>query len=434
MLWLNVETGGNLEIRSVRGMNDLFGIELQQWSHIEHQIKKVFESFGYSEIRTPVLEKIEVFSGTVGDETDIVEKQMYRVTTESETYVLRPEGTASFMRAVLEHQLHNSGQPGRFYYYLPMFRHERPQKGRLRQFHQFGAELINDASPEADAELITVLDQIYQSLGITEYRVRINSVGCVTCRQAYKDKLKVFFQPRITHLCEQCQKRFERSAMRILDCKRETCREIAQAAPLITHCLCSDCQSHHQKFKICLAQAQVVFEEDPYIVRGLDYYTRTAFEFTSSLLGAQDALGGGGRYDGLSARFHEAPFPAVGFGLGMERLMIALQEKQNLPQVSAHPKVFLAPLGEKAFELLYPLSLKLKRQGVWCEIYYDKTKGLKWLLKQANRVQAAYTVMLGDEELQNGTVLLKEMKTGSQENISLIDIESELLRRTHRAS
>jgi len=422
-----------LEIRSVRGMNDLFGSELHQWAYVENQIKKIFESFGYSEIRTPALEKIEVFSGTVGNETDIVEKQMYQVVTESETYVLRPEGTASFMRAVLEHNLNATGQPGRFFYYLPMFRHERPQKGRLRQFHQFGAELINDSSPEADAELVTVLDQIYKSFGITEYRVRINSVGCNQCRGAYKETLKHFFTPKLQELCEQCQKRFERSAMRILDCKRESCREIAKTAPLITSCLCSECKSHHENFKSCLTKAQVSFEEDPYIVRGLDYYTRTAFEFTSELLGAQDALGGGGRYDGLSARFGAAAFPAVGFGLGMERLMIALQEKQKLPQFSYAPTYFFAPLGEKSFEILYSLSLQLKRQGVWCEISYDKTKALKWLLKQANRVNASYSLLLGDEELKSGIAILKNMKQGSQENIPVDSLETELLRRAHRA-
>ena len=421
-----------MEIRSVRGMNDLLGEEIHQWVHVENRIRKVFESFGYQEIRTPVLEKLEVFSGTVGDETDIVEKQMYQVITDSETYVLRPEGTASFMRAVLEHKLHITGQPARFYYYLPMFRHERPQKGRLRQFYQFGAELINDSSPEADAEVICLLDQIYQSLGITEYRVRINSVGCVQCRPTYKDKLKDFFHPHLNNLCEQCQKRFHRSPMRILDCKRESCREIAKTAPLITHALCIECKTHHDRFKTCLTQAKVTFEEDPYIVRGLDYYSRSAFEFTSQLLGAQDALGGGGRYDGLSARFGETPFPAVGFGLGMERLMIALAEKQNLPKATSTPTFFLAPLGEKAFEFLYPLSLHLKRQGIWCEISYDKSKGLKWLLKQANRVNANYSLLLGDEEIKTGISILKDMKLGTQENIPIASLSAELLRRAHR--
>ncbi len=414
-------------------MSDLFGGELHQWSHVEGKIKEIFKSFGYSEIRTPVLEKIEVFSGTVGDETDIVEKQMYRVVTDSETYVLRPEGTASFMRAVIEHRLNSSGQASRFFYYLPMFRHERPQKGRLRQFHQFGAELINDASPEADAELITVLDQIYKSFGISEYQVRVNSVGCNQCRNSYKETLKQFFKPKLQELCEQCQKRFDRAAMRILDCKRETCRDIAKSAPLITHCLCADCKAHHEKMKHCLTKANVTFEEDPYIVRGLDYYTRTAFEFTSNLLGAQDALGGGGRYDGLSARFGAESFPAVGFGLGMERLMIALQEKQLLPETASAPVFFFAPIGEKAFEILYPLSLRLKRHGIWCDMSYDKTKGLKWFLKQANRVNAKYSLLLGDEELKNNIAVLKDMKQGSQENIPLASLENELLRRAQHA-
>lgn len=422
-----------MEIRGVRGMNDLYGDELTKWLFVESKLREVFKAFGYSEIRTPVLEKIEVFSGTVGDETDIVEKQMYQVVTDSETYVLRPEGTASFIRSVLEHQLHQSGQIGRYYYYLPMFRHERPQKGRLRQFHQFGAEIINDPSPQADAELLCLLDQIYKSFNITEYKVRINSVGCNDCRPIYKETLKTFFKPRFAELCELCQKRFERSPLRILDCKRESCKTIALTAPKITASLCQICNTHHSEFKKSLTMACVNFVEDPNIVRGLDYYSRTAFEFTSELLGAQDALGGGGRYDGISAKFGEKSFPAVGFGLGMERLMIALDEMKALNVSLNRPTFFLAPLGESAFDLLYPLSLSLKRRGIWAEISNDKTKGLKWLLKHANRLEAEFTVMLGEEELKSKVFQLRDMKKGTQENISLENLETELLRRAHRA-
>ena len=250
-------------MRAVRGMHDLFGPEMAKWHWIEKQVHQVFEQFGYQEIRTPVLEQIDVFSKTVGDETDIVEKQMYLVNKENESLVLRPEGTAGFMRAVLEHQLHREGTPGRYYYYLPMFRHERPQKGRLRQFHQFGAELINDPSPHCDAEVIALLDAIYRKLGIFEYDIRINSLGCSGCRTQMKEALTLYLTPQIEKLCEQCIKRFDRAPLRILDCKRESCQEIASRAPSLSDSLCSECKAHHEEVKHCLNEAQISFKDDP---------------------------------------------------------------------------------------------------------------------------------------------------------------------------
>ncbi len=418
-----------VEIKAVRGMHDLFGEELAAWKKVETQIFSILESFGYSEIRTPVLENLEVFKGTVGDDTDIVEKQMYTIEKEKETLVLRPEGTAAFMRAVLEHQLHQSGNPGRFFYYLPMFRHERPQKGRLRQFHQVGIEIINDPSPEADAEIIAVLDQVYKNFNISEYEIRINSVGCSDCRPAYKESLKKYFQPRLAELCELCQKRFERSPLRILDCKKESCKEIAKGAPLISESLCAVCKTHHTKLKLRLDQISLKYIDDPSIVRGLDYYCRTAFEFTSDLLGAQSALGGGGRYDGLSARFGKANFASVGLALGMERLIIALETKGLLPKDDARPVFFFAALGEKAFQILYPLSMELKRRGIRTEMLYEENRGLKNLLKHANRFNAEYTLILGDTEVDQKAALLKDMKAGTQENISLDGLLEELIRR-----
>lgn len=429
-----------MELKAVRGMHDLFGAEIEKWRYVERKIHDVFATFGYQEIRTPVLEKIEVFKHAVGDQTDIVEKQMYTVEDRGgrpdatpETLVLRPEGTAGFVRAVVEHQLHQSGLPQRYYYFMPMFRYERPQKGRLRQFHQFGAELINDPSPEADAELLLLLDHIYRAFGLTEYENRLNSVGCNECRPVYKERLKDYFRPHLASLCEQCQKRFERAPMRILDCKSETCRALAEKAPVILDNLCANCASHHATVKRRLTAAGVPFVEDPHIVRGLDYYLRTAFEFTSPLLGAQSALGGGGRYDGLSAKFGKASFPAIGWALGMERLMLALETKQALPDTMPRPDVFLAPIGEPAFEKLYPLSLTLKRRGIRAEMSYDKTKGLKWLMKQADRVGARFTVLVGDTELQNSVAIVKNMTDGTQDTLALADIDRELERRTKGA-
>lgn len=418
-----------MEIRAVRGMNDLYGKEMQEWHYVEEKLRKIFRTFGYEEIRTPVLEKIEVFKGAVGDDTDIVEKQMYAIEKENETLVLRPEGTASFIRAVLEHQLHRTGGAQRFYYYLPMFRHERPQKGRLRQFHQFGAEIINDPTPEADSEIIALLNEVYRTFGISEYTVRINSVGCQDCRPVYKEKLKEYFRPHLATLCEQCQKRFERAPMRILDCKKEGCKKLAAGAPVITDSLCVVCKTHHDQLKVRLKQAEIPFQDDPTIVRGLDYYSRTAFEFTSPLLGAQDALGGGGRYDGISARFGEPPFPAVGFGLGMERLMLALQEKKLLAEIKSSTQVYLAPIGEAAFDYLFAFGMKLRKLGIAVETSYDKDKGLKWHMKQANRVNAQYTLILGEEELKGSFALLKDMATGNQEQISLSELQKTIERK-----
>lgn len=419
-----------MEIKAVRGMHDLFGEEMDRWHFVENRVKKSLEAFGYGEIRTPVLEKKEVFSQTVGEDTDIVEKQMYQVGGDaSEKLVLRPEGTAAFIRAVIEHQLHRTGKAQRFYYYLPMFRHERPQKGRLRQFHQFGAELINDPTPEADAEIIAVLDHLYKSFEITEYEIRINSVGCTNCRPLYKEKLTEYFRPRLAELCPQCQTRFERAPMRILDCKNEACQKIAEGAPKILQNLDADCSKHHETLKKRLKSLSIPFIEDPNIVRGLDYYIRTAFEFTSNLLGAQSALVGGGRYDGLSTRFGEDPFPAVGFGMGVERLMIALEEKKSLQNISRAPIFYFAPLGEAAFEKLYPIAHSLRTKGVWVDLNHEP-KNLKAHLKHADRVNCCFALILGDDEINQGKAMLKDMKAGTQETLSLATLEADLLRRS----
>lgn len=415
-------------------MRDLFGKEIEQWIAVEREIHQLFSHFGYTEIRTPVLENIGVFTHTVGEETDIVEKQMYTVPTGDETLVLRPEGTAPFIRAVVEHELHQSGRAQRFYYYLPMFRHERPQKGRSRQFHQFGAELICDTSPEADAEIITLIDHLYRGFEIQEYEIKVNSVGCGVCRPKYRDTLKEFLKPHLGALCEECQKRFERSALRILDCKKENCQKITQGAPFLLSRLCGECSTHHRGLKERLREIGIGFVEDPRIVRGLDYYCRTAFEFVSGLLGAQSALAAGGRYDGMAERFGAKPFPGTGFAMGMERLMVALEAKNKLFKNQKTPFCFFAALGEAAFKQLFPLSLNLKRKGVWVEISYEKEKSLKAQLKQANRSGARVTLILGENELETSEVLLKDMSSGAQETLALADLEGELLRRSQIAS
>ncbi len=429
----------SLAVKAVRGMHDLLGEELFRWQSVEKKIREIIEAFGYQEIRTPVLEHLEVFTQAVGDNTDIVEKQMYQVQDRvhpdsdkaPETLVLRPEATSSVVRAIVEHQLHRLPHAQRLYYCLPMFRHERPQKGRLRQFHQIGAELIQDASPEADAETIVLLDTIFKSLGLagSDYEIRINSVGDDKSRPVYKQKLVEYFKPHFESLCEQCKKRLERAPMRILDCKNESCQALALKAPRMVDFLDPESKAHYGAVKQRLKESGVTFEEDTSIVRGLDYYSRTAFEFTSPLLGAQSALGGGGRYDGLAARFGEDPFPAVGWALGMERLMLALEAKQLLKTDVRGPSYYFAALGPAAFDKLFNLSLSLRRKGVRVEMAYDKDKKLKWLMKQADRVGARYALLLGDDELKSGQASLKRLSDGNQESVALGTLEAELQRR-----
>lgn len=418
-----------MEIKAVRGMHDLVGEELHRWTVAEERIKRCLAAFGYLEVRTPVLETIEVFTKSVGDQTDIVEKQMYLVEKGEETLALRPEGTSGFIRALAEHGLQRSGTPQRYYYYLPMFRHERPQKGRLRQFHQFGAEFINDASPEADAEIICLLDYIYKSFGLTSYQIEINSLGSAETRQSYRVVLQDFFRPRLAELCEQCQSRFERAPMRILDCKNETCQTIAAKAPLMIDHLSVEDDSHFKAVQKNLTACGVAYVVNPRIVRGLDYYCRTAFEFQSSALGAQSALGGGGRYDGLSTRFGVPAFPAVGWGIGMERLMIALEESKF--DFGPTPKSFayLAPLGDPAFECLYPLSMSLRRAGLRTEMNYSRGKKVNFYFKDAERSGARFLVMIGDNELAAGKAILKDLTARTQIEVPIAQIETELLRR-----
>jgi histidyl-tRNA synthetase len=403
-------------------MTDLYGEELARWKHVEEVIHGCLASFGYSEIRTPVLEKFEVFSQSVGEASDIVEKQMYTLTDLSkDVLALRPEGTASFVRAIVEHGLFRVGVQ-RFYYYLPMFRHERPQKGRLRQFHQFGAELICDCSPEADAELVALANHIFRTVGVRQFTTRVNSVGCQKCRTPYREELKKYLQSRMDSLCELCRARMERAPMRVLDCKNPDCTKIAIQAPKISERLCDECRTHHEQVKACLGKLGVAFDEDPRIVRGLDYYVRTAFELNSTLLGAQDALGGGGRYDGLSERFGCESFPGVGFAIGVERVLLALGSGLSVPK--GEHAVFLAPIGDEAYDYCFDLLFRLRRQGTRAQMLYDRSKPLKALLKQSDRHGCLWTVVIGGDELAAGAAIVKDMTTGNQVEVAISQLES----------
>jgi len=432
------------DITAVRGMHDAFGEELARWQHVETVVRGVLERYGYREIRTPAVEKVEVFKA-VGDATDIVEKQMFLlqapgpeaagsdVRPEKDLMCLRPEGTAGFVRAVVEHNLGANGALGRYYYALPMFRYERPQKGRLRQFHQFGIELVNDATPDADAESIAVMDDVFRAFGLTQYDVRLNSVGCADCRPAYTKLLVAYFEPHRAQLCEQCQKRLDRAPMRLLDCKNETCKALAAKAPKLIDHLDEKCRAHHAGVEATLRAAEVKYVNDPTIVRGLDYYRRTAFEFQSDLLGAQSALGGGGRYDGLAARFGgDVNFTAVGWGMGVERLLIALEASGYFTgkTFATGPVVQLVPIGAEAYAKLLKLSYSLRRRGIGAQIAYAPDKAMKWHMKQADRTAAKFALIAGETELASGVAQLKELATGTQSQVPFAELEDWLLART----
>lgn len=423
---------GSMELTAVRGMHDAFGEDLARWQHVESVVRAVLERYGYREIRTPAVEKLEVFKA-VGDDTDIVEKQMFLLQApggeraEKDVLCLRPEGTAAFVRAVVEHRLGTPGATGRFYYALPMFRYERPQKGRLRQFHQIGIECIHDPTPGADAETIACLDDVYRSFGLTRYEIRLNSVGCADCRPAYTKLLVAYFEKHRSELCEQCQKRLDRAPMRLLDCKNERCQSLAAKAPKLADHLDEACKTHHAGVEATLKAAGVTYVNDPYIVRGLDYYRRTAFEFQSDLLGAQSALGGGGRYDGLAARFGgDSSFTAVGWALGVERLLIALEASGYFTgkTFAKGPLVHFVPIGAEAYEKLLALSFDLRRKGLATQIAYAPDKAMKWHMKQADRAAARFALIAGETELAQGKVQLKELATGTQTEVPFSDLEA----------
>ena len=337
-----------MNIHAVRGTNDILPGETWKWRFLEETARKIFDVFGYEEIRTPIFENTELFIRSVGETSDIVEKQMYTIPEEGGSgLTLRPEATACVVRAFLQHELHREDRLHKLYYVGPMFRHERPQKGRLRQFHQIGVEVIGAGHPAVDAEVIGLLSQMLFEIGLEGALFKINSVGCLSCKTNYSKILRDDLRTRLQTLCEDCQRRFEKNVLRVLDCKKAQCQEVLTQVPLLPDVICLECRDHFNRVQNLLNQLGVKFELAPKLVRGLDYYTRTIFEVTHSALGAQDALAAGGRYDLLIESMGGPPLGAVGFGAGMERLLLALGEKIK-GTGPYKPLIFLASLGEKA--------------------------------------------------------------------------------------
>lgn len=411
-------------IQTVRGTFDILPDEVPRWRLLEETARAVFRCYGYREIRTPIFERAELFARSVGEETDIVAKEMYTFADRSgEVLSLRPESTASVMRAYIQHKMWTWGSLVKLFYMGPHFRYERPQKGRFRQFHQIGAEAIGQSDdPAIDAELIEMVEEYLERLRIPERTLLLNSVGCSQCRPLYVRRLKEALAPAIARLCENCQRRYETNPLRILDCKVEADQPIIEGAPSLLEHLCEACALHFEAVRRHLEARGIAYVISRRLVRGLDYYTRTAFEITSARLGAQNAVAGGGRYDGLSELLGGPPAKGIGFALGVERLLLALPEGAALGDEA--PDLYIAYLGEEARSVAFRLARRLRREGV--VVLYDfEERRLRRLLAQADRLRARYVLLIGEDELKVGRYTLRDMRTGEQERLS----EEALLRK-----
>lgn len=412
-----------MAIQAVRGMKDLLPSEAPKWRFIEATAREVFSAFGFSEIRTPILERTELFARSIGEETDIVSKEMYTFEDRSgDSLTMRPEATAGVVRAFLENKLYATPGPHKLFAIGPMFRHERPQKGRLRQFHQLDCEMLDDAGPQGDAELLVMAAHLLERLGVREVTLVLNSLGCPECRPVFKRELQDYFEGRKGALCEDCRRRLATNPLRVLDCKQDGCKEIAKGAPLISGSWCESCDEHFAQVRGLLEKAGVAYETDPKLVRGLDYYTRTAFELKTTQLGAQDAVGGGGRYDGLIKALGGPATPAIGFALGVERLALLLEDR---PEWQQGPRLFIAALGEEPRDWAFGAAQQLRRAGIWVEMSAAATS-LKAQMRRANKLGAAQVLIVGGEELEAGSAPLKEMTTGEQEDLPLDQIVDRL--------
>lgn len=409
-----------------KGTKDVLPSQSYKWQYIENAAREVARVFGFKEIRTPVFEHTELFLRGVGETTDVVNKEMYTFEDKGgRSITLKPEGTAGAVRLFVENGLSSTPMPVKTYYITPAFRYERPQAGRLREFHQFGIEVFGSKSAETDAEVIFAALSFLNKLNVKDVKLEINSIGCKTCRAAYNAALKAYFKPRLGEMCETCRTRFETNPLRILDCKEEACKKISADAPAITDYLCDDCRAHFQKVKSLLSGQGVEFTVNPRIVRGLDYYTRTVFEFVSTAIGAQGTVCGGGRYDGLVASLGGPETPAVGFGAGIERLMLLMENTAvPFPEEPA-PLIYIAGMDEASRNLAFSLALDLRKKGVSAEIDHME-RSVKAQLKYADKLGVKYVAVIGESEMSTGELNVKNMSDGSTQTVKLQNLCSYL--------
>lgn len=405
--------------KKIKGTEDVLPKESYRWQFVEDIMRRESKVYGFKEIRTPVFEHTELFARGVGQTTDVVQKEMYTFDTKGgESVTLRPEGTAGAARAVLEHSLENDGLPIKASYFVSCYRYEKPQAGRLREFHQFGVEEYGTQSPLADAEIICVAQSIFDRLGIKQFRLEINSIGCPTCRAEYHRALKEYFGAYKEELCDTCNSRLEKNPMRILDCKSPICSKIAEGAPKITDYLCDECREHFEQVQKYLDVAGVEYSVNPTIVRGLDYYTKTVFEFVTDFIGAQGTVCGGGRYDGLIEELGGKHLPSLGFAMGIERLLM-LMDKQGIeiPKPS-NCDLYVATMGDKAKEKAFSLVKSVRDCGLIAETDVVG-RGLRPQMKYADKIGAKFSVVLGDNEIEQNSAEIKNMTTGEKTTLAL---------------
>ncbi|MBD9051019.1 histidine--tRNA ligase [Ruminococcus sp.] len=411
--------------KKIKGTEDVLPKDSYRWQFVEDVMRKESAAYGFKEIRTPVFEHTELFARGVGQTTDVVQKEMYTFDTKGgESVTLRPEGTAGAARAILEHGLVNDSLPIKASYFVSCYRYEKPQAGRLREFHQFGLECYGTQSPVADAELICAAQSIFDRLGIKQLRLEINSIGCPTCRAEYHKALKEYFYGYKDELCETCNSRLEKNPMRILDCKSPVCSKIAQGAPKITDYLCDECKEHFASVQKYLDAAGVEYTVNPTIVRGLDYYTKTVFEFVTDFIGAQGTVCGGGRYDGLIEELGGKHLPSLGFAMGIERLLM-LMDKQDIeiPKPSTCD-LYVAVMGESASLKSFEIIKAVRSCGLIAETDIVG-RGLRAQMKYADKIGAKFSMVLGDNEIEQGKAVIKNMSSGEQTEIVLDDTFAE---------
>lgn len=408
--------------KAVRGTQDLLPADSHKWQYIESKCLETAGLYGYKELRSPVFEHTELFQRSVGDTTDVVQKEMYTFEDKGgRSITLRPEGTAGAVRTLLEHGLYNDALPQKVCYLTSCYRYEKPQAGRLREFHQFGVECFGAAEPAADAETISLAARLFASLGVKDLQLEINSIGCPECRAEYHKALRAYFKEHEAELCPTCMGRLERNPMRILDCKSPICSEIAAHAPVVLDYICDDCREHFEAVKKYLNAMEIPFAVNPTIVRGLDYYTRTVFEFVSTSIGAQGTVCGGGRYDGLVEEMGGPKLPSLGFAMGLERLMLLLQSQGCEFPEPATCDLYIAAMGQNASVKASALANSLRGEGF--SVQTDIVgRGLKAQMKYAGKTGAKFSMVLGDNELETDSANLKNMVTGEQHAVKLSEL------------
>jgi len=412
-------------MQTIRGFRDILPEHISLWQRVEKEATQLFDTFGFKEIRIPVLEKTQLFARSIGEVTDIVEKEMYTFADrKGDKLTLRPEATASIARSYIQHKMYAVDPVRKFFMIGPMFRRERPQKGRYRQFYQIDAEVFGIESAYIDSQLIFLLNELFKRLGLKGLSAHINSLGCPECRPAFQKALLNFIESKKDRLCENCLRRMDKNPLRILDCKATDCREALADAPATLDHLCHTCDDHFKTVKTTLEQQGVPFIVDKSLVRGLDYYTRTAWEIQTTTLGAQSAVAGGGRYDGLVKELGGPQTPAIGFAIGFDRLVEVMEQIDNTP-VNDAPDVFIVALGDAAMEKGYHWSCELNQAGIRSEIDF-RGKSMKALMKRANKLNAQYTLIAGENELAENTVLLRNMTTKEQVSLDLETLVPEL--------